>query len=110
MTSSSLSTSSAGYGWLVTLMLVCCLCLGGGGLAAFFLSQKLKKKRTTTDREAYLKNDFIERQPVYDQGIAQHQEVEPMLKDPVGTNMNHDSRADMAYTGAQAPMNPTVPT
>jgi len=109
MTSSSLSTSSAGYGWLVTLMLLCCLCLGGGGLAAFLLMKKKQKKKPTTDREAYLKNDFIERQPVYE-------EEEPMLKGPAGTDMNHDNRADMAYTGAnmnhemQAPVNPTHPT
>merc|ERR1719491_208104 len=112
LTSSSLSTSSAGYGWLVLLMLLCCLCLGGGGFATFIIMKNKKKKRSTTDREAYLKNEFIERQPVYDENIAQHQEAEPMLKGPVGADMNHDSRADMAYTGesmyreVQAPVNP----
>jgi len=112
MTSSSLSTSSAGYGWLVTLMLICCLCLGGGGVAAFIFMNKKQKKRTTTEREAYLKNDFIERQPVYDEAAAQYNEVEPMLKDQ-SRPMNHDGHADMVYTGAdavQAPVNPMQPT
>jgi len=68
-----------------------------------------KKKRGTTDREAYLKNDFIERQPIYqDVPPQQMEEVEPMMaqKDQgvpmasVGIDYNNDGRADVVYTGA----------
>jgi len=80
--SSSLSTSSAGYGWVVCLVLaVCCLCLTLGGVAALIVTNKNKKKRSTTDREQNLKDDFIERQPVYHEVAEADQEVEPMMRE-----------------------------
>jgi len=74
--SSGSSGSSGGYGGLIMLILLCCICLGAAGVGAFLYNKK-NKKRKTTDREAYLKNDFIERQPVYQEG----EETDPMLKE-----------------------------
>jgi len=49
------------------------LCIGGAIVAFMMLGKK--KKRSTTDREAYLKNDFIEQQPNYDE----QPEQQPMM-------------------------------
>jgi hypothetical protein len=54
-----------------------CLCI-----TAMLYAMKSGKKNTTraTDREAYLKNDFIERQPVY-HDAPQPEETDPMIKE-----------------------------
>jgi hypothetical protein len=73
-------TSSNGAGIWITLAAIVCLCIGGGGLVGFLIMSKAnKKKRAAGDREAYLKNDFIERQPVYHEVPGQLAENEPMM-------------------------------
>lgn len=101
--SSSLSTSSNGAGIWITLAVIVCLCLGGGGLVAFLIMQKAnKKKRAAGDREAYLKNDFIERQPVYHEVPGQPIENEPMMSKK---DSNYENQA--SEYGQFPPMAPT---
>jgi len=94
-------TSSGGYGILITVVILVCCCLVGGGGAAFMLSGRKKKSRST-DREAYLKNDFIERQPVYQETPGSAQEMEPMIKEaPPMANAAADVNAEAAEAGDQ---------
>jgi len=71
---------------VILLMIGCCIILGIA--AAWLLSRPTKKTKRGTDREAYLKHDFIERQPMYSDGVAEQVssrqgEMEPMIAQPM---------------------------
>merc|ERR1712072_924148 len=70
------------------------------------MMKKKPKQKKALDREAYLKNEFVERQPVYHEVPAQAPESEPMMKDmeaaPVAAmavDVNNDGRADIIVAG-----------
>lgn len=101
--SSGSSASMGPLGW-VLLTLGLCLCVGGGAAGAFMMFGK-KKKRSTTDREAYLKNDFIEQQPNYDE----QPEQQPMMssQDNIPPQTQQVEIPPLAPMGAPVSLQPT---
>lgn len=63
---------------ILTVALVCC-CGAIAVVFGLFILGKKKKNTRATEREAYLKNDFIERQPMRDD-VPTSQETEPMIQ------------------------------
>jgi hypothetical protein len=102
--SGSSSSGSNGTTWAVILLICgCCLiCV----IAAAWLLSRPKKKRGSTDREAYLKNDFIERQPQYLQAPSSSRcgETDPMIE-PI----EPEPQANVGAGGASALPPPPPP-
>jgi len=88
--------SSYDYRPLIAFLIVCCLCCIAAAGAAFVMSKKQKKKKGGTDREAYLKNDFIERQPVYHEVPSQPEAAEAM---PMLSPISASREGPVAVTG-----------
>jgi hypothetical protein len=75
------STSSAGHGWLILGLSILCICCVAAVVGFLLMSnnKSSKKKKKALDREAYLKNDFIERQPVYSDTDVPASQEEPLM-------------------------------
>jgi len=96
--------SGANKGIIIALAVLACICITLAGVGAAAMAGR-KKKRSTTDREAYLKNDFIERQPVYHE-VPPTEEDGLMKPDSNGADMNRDGIPD-ALQQPQVYLQPT---
>jgi hypothetical protein len=92
------TSNSSGIGALTALLVVCLLCICAGAVGAFIMLSR-KKKNRSTDREMDMKQDFIERQPIYHDVPAQPEEEMQQL-------MQEQEQAAMS---SQMPLMPKEP-
>jgi len=100
------STSSPDFskkGWLLLgASLCCCLCVAAAaGFAVMSNKTSKKTRKKALDREAYIKNDFIERQPVYSDTDVPASQEEPLMA-VAAVDVNGDGIADVMVAGVDA--------